>query len=1562
MRPPPKQGKPRQPRPLKPSSILLDDDHDEKGRGGGTTVRKDKVVNVKLPVQATLEPDAQWHSGVRQLMPQGLLDGMRDLNAFADRKVLPTRERQNGVTLSTTPGLRGQAILNSDDGGADPPLYSMMQLLAHNNTWYRAPVHDSLRVVAAQELIADINALHMKPDPVHQGRSASAHALRADELGIRFVHEGFGSFSSNTTNTVATLEAHSMQPLTEKMAGATMKASERAAMLSERDRQLRMVAFFDDDPLDDDIDPANAEPYGMEPGKYRMLQNLKLNVGERFENRHNTQRDFGENMPRRSQETIDGPRCAELRFPAHGHWRGCRRGDLCIVHQMAKRIGRPDFGYRQREYMSLKKEAEYVKRRRDGIPISDEVDGPANLCFDDIIFACTMYYNQVMACKRAPREAFNPFTVADGVYARDYLIPQEEGKSTGIEGNVPQFLANTRQFEKRALPDGREVSYYADRGAVFRPSLSEANTCFDAPKARPFAGPFRFAAAPATVFLPRQRLEQAATPAVAWIQFLRECHPLVLADRANLAAMEDGDDSSRAGGESLSGPLLPAVWLRRSLGLPSDAAAFERSIVNAMSPPAVAMSLRAFNTRSDSSLASLLCDWANLAFCSFERSVSLWLENVRRRNYALTIAPLMLFLRGTTLARNVHVFWSEVNKHSRALHVPTVIHAAVHATEKPATTEDAWRAVAKAILGDDFIIADTFIIWAVSIWRCAAAAYFNTALVRADPTETDEFDRHAHYFIETHTELLTHCLIRNETHGVPDRLLFEKAPTPVTAAPPVQTLRAPLPWLAVFYPAAHRVLCAEELPDFAPSLAYANPWYDMGNRKTQMSLFFMVLLLFMIKVMNQTCQRRGYMDILVRDIKAFPIIGELMRLIVYCVLVGNLPRAHSRMPLGARVRVRATFAPFASKEVDEDFLEWMQSKIMVVWFLAREYFFFHVENSYVIEKIFADSRKWGRFKAIVRITVAEIRRDITEQLCTDDGTVSWEGIERTELDYRDRHGKDHYGTSGRIKDRHERSLKQFTKIKKGRFEEVFKRKTKAIESSLHIDYEQAWQWLQADQRYYYCHLVAWYLAQRSHAEETPLKRQLVIELRWLKALGVSKTGMFDYLRPMQFEYYEYDTGDNGMKKRGLAMYQNNWRDYVTTRVVCRLVELYRDQTVFLLPLEQTLRQIHALRAPLGIEPHTATPPHLGRYWYCEGCHNWATSTTPRDLVLAGELKPTLDAFEALKTKVACCAASHTALYSERIHTTASKTATAAEIADLSFGSNANEASIVSFRAAYMDPLEGRLFCRRGQFKAPAAAAATPPTTAAEAVAAAGTAVAEDAVEVAEPEDLFETLILDGVDPIKWLKAHGKAAAAAAVSNATTFDTQVTAFQQGLGKSPFAVGEKNTVARLQDVTVLAVSNFSCNNPLVEVCGIGANWCLHGTSQGICVHCGRPCDVLNVNKTSAGLSCGKHPLVDAYPDNHRLWLSLGTTRAQVLQTLANPAPRRPCYVCRKGVASRYLEAYDFLYRLFVMPLCEHHYLCCSSLIPVAPKLNKLGGTAVVPPPLRIDHIMERVWSDM
>ncbi len=135
----------------------------------------------------------------------------------------------------------------------------------------------------------------------------------------------------------------------------------------------------------------------MAPAFYKGLRNLEANLGERYKDRHETQRSMGERAPRTKVVLTARRRLDELRFPAHGHFRGCRRGAQCIVQTRANATGRPDLGYTEREYQSLDQEKAFLERRAQGLPITVELDGEVDLCVDDWLYLLSgIYYS---SCK-----------------------------------------------------------------------------------------------------------------------------------------------------------------------------------------------------------------------------------------------------------------------------------------------------------------------------------------------------------------------------------------------------------------------------------------------------------------------------------------------------------------------------------------------------------------------------------------------------------------------------------------------------------------------------------------------------------------------------------------------------------------------------------------------------------------------------------------------------------------------------------------------------------------------------------------------------------------------------------------------------------------------------------------------------------------------------------------------------------------------------------------------------------------------------------------------------------
>ncbi len=244
------------------------------------------------------------------------------------------------------------------------------------------------------------------------------------------------------------------------------------------------------------------------------------------------------------------------------------------------------------------------------------------------------------------------------------------------------------------------------------------------------------------------------------------------------------------------------------------------------------------------------------------------------------------------------------------------------------------------------------------------------------------------------------------------------------------------------------------------------------------------------------------------------------------------------------------------------------------------------------------------------------------------------------------------------------------------------KKMTAVEKSLKTDTDALLAWLRADGRLAACHLASWVVAHRSHALDATLRERAVLTTRWLLALGMTEAGLA-LVRTWLFEYYEYDTADDNMKKKARTLYAHSPHDYGLLKTYLRLVDFYRHDRLFFAHAEAARRQMLTLRAALLLEPWASTPPHLGRMHYCQGCLTWASLVEPTSAVLHTMLVVAPPSSKKRK---------------EQLREFKDDTAT------LSWGTNAPMGHVASMSNAYYDPVDGRLYCHHG-WRAGAAGAA-----------------------------------------------------------------------------------------------------------------------------------------------------------------------------------------------------------------------------------------------------------------
>lgn len=144
------------------------------------------------------------------------------------------------------------------------------------------------------------------------------------------------------------------------------------------------------------------------------------------------------------------------------------------------------------------------------------------------------------------------------------------------------------------------------------------------------------------------------------------------------------------------------------------------------------------------------------------------------------------------------------------------------------------------------------------------------------------------------------------------------------------------------------------------------------------------------------------------------------------------------------------------------------------------------------------------------------------------------------------------------------------------------------------------------------------------------------------------------------------------------MYNQCPTDFVILKTFARAYDYFRSKRVFFLPPREGRLQTQAIRNALHVGPKEAPPPRAGKGYFCEGCLMWADSICVLHPILAGDMRATRTAINQLaKGKVTVPSG-------------------AALPQSLAFGTNANDGQVVCLRTAYINPIGGQLYCRRGR--------------------------------------------------------------------------------------------------------------------------------------------------------------------------------------------------------------------------------------------------------------------------
>lgn len=448
------------------------------------------------------------------------------------------------------------------------------------------------------------------------------------------------------------------------------------------------------------------------------------------------------------------------------------------------------------------------------------------------------------------------------------------------------------------------------------------------------------------------------------------------------------------------------------------------------------------------------------------------------------------------------------------------------------------------------------------------------------------------------------------------------------------------------YPLCNRVCCAEELPDF---VGYATDHFKMGsNLKERFTLDDKIGHIFVGKTGPNICKIRNFYDIIIRYGEEDPIIYELLKNVIKCVLLGNLPNSRGTLNIMARIKINLSFAReetdaeipeevfreltknksmkrTRSKKKTKDELIYTKTKFKLwlllcrhfVLYLLKEFLFYIAESSHWFNEILSVDYKFIRYRQIVLLGNGRCRKKLSQQAKQRSLT---EAFDWNVIEFEEKSTDTYDIKSGEIKKFHAWCLTVARKIQKDDFMKILAKKMTNTEESIGLSpsykpfYYVAGNGEEASPECVISledlHFLCWYMTKMKDKNKDHL-----LETRWFQVMGMSAGGLAD-LRMWYFMYSRYDIPDNSLKEIIKEFHANSTKDYMILKTVLRLIDYYKHDQVFHLPISWAKKQMYALRNLLGVEDWEPTPPLLGFAYQCTGCHKFANPIIDPTLVTA----------------------------------------------------------------------------------------------------------------------------------------------------------------------------------------------------------------------------------------------------------------------------------------------------------------------------------------------------------
>ena len=514
-----------------------------------------------------------------------------------------------------------------------------------------------------------------------------------------------------------------------------------------------------------------------------------------------------------------------------------------------------------------------------------------------------------------------------------------------------------------------------------------------------------------------------------------------------------------------------------------------------------------------------------------------------------------------------------------------------------------------------------------------------------------------------------------------------------------------------YYPLANRVCCAEELPDF---VGYATDTFKTGsNLKERSSLDDKIGHIYVGKTGPNICMIRNFYDIVIRYGEEDVIIYDILKNVIKCVLLGNLPNSRGSLNIVARIKINLSFfADEADADIPEhvfhevtknkpmkrtrskkktkdelvyrktNFKLWLLLCRHFVLYLLKEFLFYIAESSHWFNQLLCVDYKFIRYRDIVLVGNGRCRKKLSQQAKESAINVpfDWRVIEFEEK------STETYDTkSGEIKKTHAWSLTVARKVQKDDFMKILAKKMTNTEESIGLNATY--------KPFYYVaangetaspgcmialeelHFICWCIAKMTKASGP--------WTRWFQVIGMSQDGV-ETIRMWLFLYNTYDIPDNTLKKLIKEFHGKSTTDYMILKTVLKLIEYYKQEQIFHLPLSYAKKQIYALRRLLGVEDWQPTPSLLGFAYQCHGCHKFANVIIEPDDPNMPRPLPPPPSSSSLQKKALCTTAN--ALKSDGVKKTTSTTTVPTEKTTI--------ATSCFLNMAFYNMEDGRLYCSK----------------------------------------------------------------------------------------------------------------------------------------------------------------------------------------------------------------------------------------------------------------------------